>query len=59
MKRFGNGMLENSTNLKNQCQDLNTYVQTLVTGLKNLPPKQKRDKYDTMFNTLDLSLIHI
>ena len=53
MKRFGNDMLENSTNLKNQCQDLNTYVQTLVTGLKNLPPKQKRDKYDTMFTTLD------
>lgn len=53
MKRFGNDMLQNSINLKNQCDDLNTYIQTLITGIKNLPPKRKRDKYDTMFTTLD------
>ena len=53
MKRFSNNLLENSINLKDNCGTLNTYVQTIITEIKNLPPKRKRDKYDETFNTLD------
>jgi len=53
LRKFGNNLLENSINLKNKCGDMNAYVQTLVTGMKNLPPKRKRDRYDEMFNTID------
>jgi hypothetical protein len=53
LRKFGNNLLENSINLKNKCGDMNAYVQTLVAGIKNLPPKRKRYTYDKMFNTLD------
>ena len=53
IQRFTNNILENSLHLKDECNDLNRYVQNLVTALKNRTPQQKRDKYNIMITTLD------
>ena len=56
MKKVVDDMLKNSIELKNQCRNLHTDVEMILTKTNESSPSEKKSKYDKTFDVIEKNI---